>query len=116
MKYKTIQELDSRIERIVRKKIECYYTDWKNYDRPYYMQLKGSDRREDKKLLLIVRTCGSYLYTLEQLKTYEFAATVYEYYYTQDHGDYYIIDLDRLSIEKIDPAEYKRQITLYKAA
>lgn len=114
-RFNNINELDQRIENIIKRTVKFYYTDWKNYDRPYYMQLKGSTRKQDKKILLIARESGTYLYTLEQLKTYEFAAVVYEHYYTQvSDSKYYIIDLDRLSIEKIDPEARKRE--LLKAA
>jgi len=110
MKYKTQDDLDARIERIIKKKVESYYTDWKNYDRPKYMKLKGSTDRKDKTAILIARKCGTYLLTLEDIKTSPFAATVYEYYHTQEPADYYIINLDRLTIEKIDPAVYGKEI------
>jgi len=109
-RYKSIDELDARIERTVRRTVENYYTDWKNYDRPKYMKLKGSRDRDDKKMILIVRRCGTYLYTLKEIETYTFAATVYEYYHTQEPATYYVIDLEKLSIEKINPAEYGKQI------
>ena len=110
-KYKNINELDARIERIVKKEVESYYTDWKNYDRPKYMKLKGSKAREDKKMILIVRKCGTYLYTLDQIKNSDFAATVFEYYHTIDtNRGYYLINLDRLTIEKIDPAVYGKEL------
>ena len=111
MKYKNIDELDARIERIVKKAVESYYTDWKNYDRPKYMGLKGSKERKDKTMILIVRKCGTYLFTLDQIRTREFAATVYEYYHTIDSNrGYFLINLNRLTIEKIDPAEYGKEL------
>lgn len=109
-KYKTIDELDARIERIIKKTVESYYTDWKHYDRPKYMKLKGSPDRHDKKVILIARRCGTYLLTLESIRTSSWAGTVYEYYQTQERADYYMIDLDRLTIGKIDPAEYTKEI------
>lgn len=109
-RYKNIDELDARIERIVKKKVESYYTDWKNYDRPKYMRLKSSTDRKDKTAVLIVRKCGTYLLTLDDIATRPFAATVYEYYYAQEPGDYYLIDLDRLTIARIDPAVYGKEI------
>ena len=109
-RYENINDLDARIERIIKRKVKHYYTDWKNYDRPKYMDLKGSQRRDDKKIILIARECGTYLYTLEEIKNYSFAATVYEYYYTQEPGDYYFINLERLSIEKINPETYIKDL------
>lgn len=110
MKYKNIDELDARIERIIKKTVEAYYTDWKNYDRPKYMGLKGSRDRKDKKMILIARKCGTYLLTLDSIATSTWAATIYEYYQTQEHATYYLIDLDRISIEKIDPETYGKEI------
>ena len=100
MKYKTISELDLRIENIVKRTVKAYYTDWKHYDRPKYMKCKGSNRWIDKGLLLIVRECGTYLYTIEELSTSDWARTVSTYY--GDKAKYYSIDLDKLTINKID--------------
>lgn len=105
-KYKNIDDLDARIERIIKKTVESYYTDWKNYDRPKYMGLKSSRDRKDKDLILIARKCGTYLLTVDSIKNSEWAGTVYEYYQTQETADYYHINLDRLAIEKINPAAF----------
>lgn len=100
MKYKSIADLDIRIENTVKKHVKSYYTDWKHYDRPKYMRLKGSDRWIDKSLLLIVRECGTYLYTLEELSTSDWARTVSTYY--GENANYYNIDLEKLTINKVD--------------
>lgn len=112
MKYKTIEELDARIERIIKKTVQSYYTDWKNYDRPKYMGLKGSKDRKDRTAVLIARKCGTYLLTLDEIETRESAATIYKYYYQQEatSSNYYLINLDRLTIERIDPEQYGKQI------
>ena len=112
MKYQNIDALDARIEKIIKGTVKHYYTDWKNYDRPKYMGLKGSKKAEDRKIILIARECGTWLYSLDQIATNEPAATVYKYYYTQDRGDYYLIDLDRMEITRIDPEAYRDKITL----
>ena len=104
MKYNTINELDARIENIIKRNVKYYYTDWKNYDRPKYMKLKGSSRWIDKGLVLIVRDCGTYLFTLEELATRPTAAAIYEYYYQQETGNhYYTIDLEKLTINHFNP-------------
>lgn len=105
-KYKTIDELDARIEKIIKGTVKHYYTDWKNYDRPKYMKLKSSKDREDKKMILIARECGTYLLTIDAIENTEGAAAIFEYYQTQEHADYYFIDLDRLTISKIEPGTY----------
>lgn len=112
--YDNIDDLDARIENIVKKTVKSYYTDWKNYDRLKYMCLKGSRDRKDKTMILIVRKYGTYLLTLDDIASRESAATIYEYYQTQEHATYYLIDLQSLGIAKIDPAVYGK--TLIKAA
>ena len=113
MKYKTIDELDARIERIIKKTVQSYFTDWKNYDRPKYMKLKGSRDRSDKEIILIARDCGTYLLTTKEIETRTGAATIYEYYYTQDtRSTYYLINLDRLTINKIDPATFRKELRI----
>lgn len=104
MKYKTIEELDARIERIIKKTVQSYYTDWKNYDRPKYMRLKGSKDRKDRIAILIARTCGTYLLTLDEIMTRDFAGAIYDYYYQQEatSSNYYLINLDRLEIGRIN--------------
>jgi len=110
MKYQNINELDARIERIVKKTVESYYTDWKNYDRPKYMGLKGSNDRHDKKLILIARRCGTYLIRTADIKPGSWSHTLFEYYMEQERADYYEINLDRLAIVKIDPEQYMKEI------
>ena len=81
--YTNINDLDKRIENIIKRTVKSYYTDWKNYDRPKYMGLKGSRDRKDKMMILIARKYGTYLLTLDEIATRPFAATVYDYY--QEH-------------------------------
>jgi len=112
--YTDINDLDQRIENIIKRTVKSYYTDWKNYDRPKYMGLKGSRDRKDKMMILIARKYGTYLLTLDEIATRPFAATVYDYYQDHEGSNYYLIDLQSLGIAKIDPAEYGK--TLIKAA
>lgn len=105
MKYKNIDCLDSRIEKIVRRKVKYYYTDWKNYDRPKYMCYKGSTRRADKKLFLLVRDCGTYLLRAADVKDRDTAAgAIYDYFRNYEKCDYYEIDIDGLEVKKHNPA------------
>ncbi len=113
-RYHNIDELDARIERIISRTVKAYYTDWKNYDRPKYMTLKGSRNRKDKQIILIARACGTYLYTLDDISKREWPTSVYKYYQTSSESNYYYINLDNLSIEKINPATY--QIETFKEA
>lgn len=102
MKYKTQDKMDARIERIVKAKTKHFYTDWKNYDRVAYMKYKGSSNRKDKRMILIARECGTYLYTMDELENYSFAKTVYEYYMDQN-CDYYEINLITREVKKHTP-------------
>lgn len=107
MKYKTINELDQRIENIISRTVKHYYTDWKNYDRPKYMGLKGSDKKEDKKVILIARSCGTYLVRIEDIKNNDdWAVTLYKYFQEQEHATYYYININNYEVKKIDPAAF----------
>ena len=107
MKYNTINDLDNRIERIIDSTVKHYYTDWKNYDRPEYMKFKGSTDKADKNLILIARECGTYLIRISDIKAGDtWANTLYEYFQTQEHATYYLIDLNKLEVKKIDPETY----------
>ena len=102
MKYPTIDALDARIERIIKTTVINYYTDWKHYDRPKYMKLKGSKDRRDKKLILSVRKTGTYLYReADKEKPGSWPNTLWNYFHEQERADHYKIDLDRLTIEKL---------------
>ena len=93
MKYPNINALDTRVEKIISSTVKHYYTDWKNYDRPKYMKFKGSSDQADKKMILIARTCGTYLIRLEDIKAGDnWAVTLYNYFQEQEHGNYYFID------------------------
>lgn len=100
MSYPTIEALDNRIERIVSNTVKHYYTDWKNYDRPKYMRCKGSSDKADRELVLIARDCGTYLLRTEDITNNDSINTLYEYYRTEETADFYLINLDRLSIKK----------------
>lgn len=83
-----INKLDRQVESIITKTVKHYYTDWKNYDRPKYMRLKGS---KENSALLIARTCGTYLYSESELNT-DYAKTVVSYYTNQEPANIYRID------------------------
>lgn len=111
MKYQTINELDNRIEKIISQTVKYYYTDWKNYDRPKYMNFKGSNDSDDKKLVLLARESGTYIVRIaDVLANDEWAKTLYEYFQTQDRSDYYLIDLKRLECKRIQPTMTKQEL------
>lgn len=116
-KYKTIDELDQAIERRISRKVKHYYTDWKNYDRPAYMRYKGSNARQDKELIIIARECGTYLYTVQDIKESKEAQddrgrwiyTVYNYYIDEkkeNPNEYIYINLETLELRKIEPKQF----------
>ena len=108
MKYPSIDLLDLRVEKIISSTVKHYYTDWKHYDRPKYMKCKGSADKADKELILIARTCGTYLVKMADIKTGDnWANTLIEYYQTQEHATYYYINITTLEARKIDPASIK---------
>lgn len=109
MKYPNIDAVDARIEKIISSTVKHYYTDWKNYDRPKYMCFKGSTDKEDKTMILIARSCGTYLVRTADIQAGDtWANTLIEYYQTQEHANYYYINLNNLEVKKIDPATAKQ--------
>jgi hypothetical protein len=100
MKYNNIDELDKTIENRIKRTTKHYYSDWKNLDRPKYMKCKGSTNKAERRLLLIVRECGTYLFTDEDMKR-ETPQYIAEYFKTQERNNkFYRIDLDKLTITK----------------
>jgi hypothetical protein len=97
--FDTIDSLHSWIEKQAKKKIQAYYTDWKNYDRPALMKATG----EKATIYIILRKYGSYLYTEKHLldPAAVWAETVMNYYTDQEDATYYKIDLRNLTAEII---------------
>jgi hypothetical protein len=109
MKYNNINLLDARIEKIISSTVKHYYTDWKHYDRPKYMKCKGSADKADKELILIARTCGTYLVKMADIKAGDnWANTLIEYYSTQETADFYYINLRTLEVKQIKPEAIKK--------
>lgn len=98
MKYNTIIELDNKIESIIKKTVKYYYSDWKNYDRPKYMKLKGM---KPESIFLIVRSCGTYIFSGSELETNESSQTIYRYFTEQEAANVYRITLKNNSINLI---------------
>ncbi len=118
MKYTTILELDNRIERIIKSTVKSYYTDWKNYDRPKYMKLKGSPGKCDKSIILLARECGTYIFSKSDLdysislgeetnKKKLTSLTILEYYFNQERSSthFYYINLNNLECRKLKDEE-----------
>lgn len=116
MRYKTIDDLDARIERIASRVIKAYYTDWKNYDRPTYMGYKGAQERSKKHILILFRECGGYIFSDWDFLDRKAPAEIIDYYLTQDrHGNYYFfVDLEKLTLKKASEEEVRNYITKYQ--
>lgn len=104
MKYNDQNALDTAIEKIVRKRVQYYYTDWKDYDRPKYMRCKASNQIADKELVLIARRCGTYLLRKSDIRDSKSVRAIYEYFIDQESADYYDIDLLNLTVKKAKKA------------
>ena len=102
MRYQNIDNLDAGLEAIVSETVKHYYTDWKNYDRPKYMCLKGSKDRLDREFYLIVRACGTWIVTKRDYLERECMRTVFDYYRDQERSTYYRVDLDSKVIVKVN--------------
>ena len=119
MKYNTIDELDTAIERTARRIIKSYYTDWKNYDRPTYMGYKGATERTKKHILVLFRECGSYIFSDFDFMDRSTPAEIVSYYLNYENDNktrYYFIDLDKLTFTKAEPDTVKQYIKGFQAA
>lgn len=110
-RFSNIDDLHTYLEKLAKKTIKSYYTDWKNYDRPALMRATGN--RET--VYIILREYGSYLYTVDDLINHDFPAVVMDYYTDEKRNHYYKVDLYNLTIEKI-PNKYPEDLKLRKAA
>lgn len=94
-----INKLDAMVEKTISEKVKHYYTDWKNYDRPKYMKFKGIDAI--KSAILLVRECGTYIFSDIELAEKEAAKTIYEYFTTQEASNVYKIDFTKGTVRLI---------------
>lgn len=99
-KFNNINDLHAFLERRAHLTIKYYYTDWKNYDRLEVMRNTGLKTKE---VYIIFRESGSYIYTAEELKNYDFSAVVMDYYTSDRTAVYYKIDFYNLTAERIQP-------------
>ena len=112
-KFKNIDELHAFLERRAHLTIKSYYTDWKNYDRPEIMLHTGLKTKE---VYIIMRECGSYLYSREELTdtSRDYPAVVMDYYTSDRTAIYYKVDFNKLTAERI-PAGLPEDIKRYRA-
>lgn len=96
MRYANLRELDKALERRVDRNVKHYKSDWSKYDRHKYNRMKESPNRNERQLILIVRECGTLLFTLRELEVNDTAKVYYNYY--KDGNRRYKIDIDDLSI------------------
>lgn len=101
MRYPDIDTLDVHVEKVIKSTVRHYYTDWKNYDRPKYMRFKGSKNIKDKKFLILVRTCGTYIVRCCDIYIDDWATTLINYFTNQEPSFFYEVDLTKLSLKKI---------------
>lgn len=117
MKYKSIDCLDAAVEKAVSKHVKHYFSDWQHHDRPAYMKCKGSEDKADRTIVLIARECGTYLFSMRDYREYKFPVIATEYYFENEYTNsaYYAIDLDKLTLKKMNPGEIAETIATFKA-
>jgi hypothetical protein len=95
-KYKNVDDLKKRIENIVKRETKHYMSDWTDYDRPKLERCIRSDEKKDKKLVLLARTCGTYLLYMDGIEE----NPIYRYYVDTKYTalKYYDIDIDKLTV------------------
>ena len=109
--FDNINSLYDYIERQAKRTIKFYYTDYKNYDRPRLMTFAYDKEPE---IYLILRKCGSYIYTAAELLDpgYDFPAYVMDYYTSDESAKYYKLNMKTLTVETIPaglPSEIKAE-------
>lgn len=117
--YKTFDEIMATLDRLVKRQVKHYLTDWTDYDIPRLNESLKSSDRSDKKLTLIVRDCGTWLiYTDDISKPGTGANTIYNYYLPggpdnpkRNPNKYYELNLFDYSITPIKFDENGKRIT-----
>ncbi len=107
--YKTFDEIMTTLDRLVKRQVKHYLTDWTDYDIPRLNESMASTDKSDKKLTLITRDCGTWLiYTDDISKPGTGANTIFNYYKPGGVGSsrrnpekFYNIDLSALTITQI---------------
>ena len=112
-RFEDINGLYSYIEKKAKQTIKFYYTDYKNYDRPRLMAFAYDQEPE---VYLILRKCGSYIYTAAELLDpgYDFPAYVMDYYTSDESAKYYKLNMKTLTVETI-PAGLPSEIRAERA-
>lgn len=106
-RFTNIDEVHAYVERQAKRIIKHYYTDWKNYDRPALMRATG----EKATIYVILRECGSYLFTAADLER-ENPKIIMDYYAGDSTAKYYKLDLRTYTAETIPaglPKEYRKE-------
>lgn len=106
-RFTSIDEIHAYIERQAKRIIKHYYTDWKNYDRLALMRATG----ERATIYVILRECGSYLFTAADLER-ENPKIIMDYYAGDSTAKYYKLDLRAYTAEAIPaglPKEFKNE-------
>lgn len=103
-KYGNLKEMDKRIEQLIEKKVVAYQSDWTDYDKPKYERLKESKDKNDRIFVLIVRKYGTWLVTLNEIKTSKSMRGVYEYYFDQENAQYFLVDIDKVEMKRHTPS------------
>lgn len=102
MKYNNLSEVREAVNRIAEKKINHYFTDWTEYDKPKF------NAQEAGTVYFLPRKCGCYLFTEKELASAETSLMLFEYYFTQEKADYYKISIDGLTVTRMKPETIRK--------
>lgn len=117
--YNNFNDFMAALDTLAKKQVKHYINDWIDYDIPRLNKLNASKEKIDKKLVLILRNCGTWLIWADDIKNPEtFSHTVFYYYLpggpdnpTQNPNKYYSLDLINYTIELLKLDNNGRIIT-----
>lgn len=117
-KYKDFNEFMAALEKLAKKQVNHYYTDFTDYDIPRLEKLNASKEKSEKRLIIILRDCGTWLIFADDVKdTKSTAYTIYNYYLPggidnpkRNPNKYYALNLLDYSIRLLNLDEKGREI------
>ena len=80
-KYKDFNEFMAALTKLAKKQVNHYYTDFTDYDIPRLEKLNASKEKSEKRLIIILRDCGTWLIFADDIRNPETTShTIYNYY------------------------------------
>ena len=117
-KYKDFNEFMAALTKLAKKQVNHYYTDFTDYDIPRLEKLNASKEKSEKRLIIILRDCGTWLIFADDIRNPETTShTIYNYYLPngvdnpkRNPNKYYYLNLLDYSIRLLNLDEKGHEI------